>query len=70
MVNFMDGAIHNITERIKARGMWEDTLIVFSADNGGAIYRNGTAGGNNYPLRGAYIDYFLIRTLPTSRCLY
>ena len=52
MVNFMDGAIFNITERLKARGMWDNTLVVFSADNGGAIYRNGTAGGNNYPLRG------------------
>jgi len=51
-VNFMDGAIHNITQRLKQRGMWEDTLVVFSADNGGAIYRNGTAGGNNYPLKG------------------
>lgn len=52
MVNYMDGAIGNITARLQQRGMWENTLVVFSADNGGAIYRNGTAGGNNYPLKG------------------
>jgi len=29
MVNFLDGAIANITERLKSRDMWKETLIVF-----------------------------------------
>jgi hypothetical protein len=32
--------------------MWENTFMVVSSDNGGPIYRNGSAGGNNFPLRG------------------
>ena len=31
---------------------FNDTLIIFSTDNGGAIYGNGSAGGSNWPLRG------------------
>ena len=37
------GAIVNL---LKRKGMYENTLIVFSSDNGGV------AKGNNYPLRG------------------
>jgi arylsulfatase I/J len=36
--------------------MWQDLLFVFSTDNGGPIYYNGTAGGNNYPLRGGKMN--------------
>lgn len=35
----------------QAKEMWSNTLLVLSADNGGPIYRNGSAGANNYPLR-------------------
>ena len=33
-------------------GLYDDTLIVFSADNGGPVYCAGCAGANNWPLRG------------------
>ena len=52
MVDFADAAIGNFTAAIKAKGMWDDMIIVFSADNGGPVYMNGTAGANNYPLKG------------------
>mmetsp|Transcript_100598 Transcript_100598/g.288277 ORF Transcript_100598/g.288277 Transcript_100598/m.288277 type:complete len:575 (-) Transcript_100598:574-2298(-) len=52
MVHFLDSAIGNVTDAVKARGMWDNTLIVFSADNGGPVYRNGTPGANNWPLKG------------------
>ena len=55
MGSCMDEGIGNITAALKARpGMWENTLLLFSADNGGEI----TTGGNNYPLRGGkYTDF-------------
>lgn len=52
MVHYLDSAVGNLTDAIKASGQWNDTLVVFAADNGGPIYRNGTPGANNFPLRG------------------
>lgn len=56
MVNFADTAIGNLTDLLKSKGMWEDTVVVFSADNGGPIYNNGSAGANNYPLKGGKMN--------------
>jgi len=52
MTYYIDEAIGNVTQKIKDEGMWDDTLIVVHADNGGPIYAAGTAGANNYPLKG------------------
>jgi hypothetical protein len=54
MVNFLDDSIGNITEALKAKGMWDNTLMLFLSDNGGPIYLS----GNNYPLRGGKYSEF------------
>ena len=40
----------------KEKKMWDNTLVVFTTDNGGPIYEPGSS--NNYPLRGGkYSDF-------------
>ncbi|VGO20401.1 sulfatase-like hydrolase/transferase [Pontiella sulfatireligans] len=45
----MDRACGQIIDKLKALGLYENTLIVFSNDNGGPMNKNGSS---NYPLSG------------------
>ena len=44
----MDEHTKLIVEALQARGMYDNSIIVVTSDNGG----NPSAGGNNYPLKG------------------
>lgn len=46
MLNEADIWIGKIADELKSNGMWDNTLIVYSSDNGGVT------DGINYPLRG------------------
>nr|XP_054768781.1 arylsulfatase J-like [Lytechinus pictus] len=48
MMSCLDEAIGKVIQTLKQRELWENTVLIFSTDNGGEV----AAGGNNWPLRG------------------
>ena len=55
-MRFVDDVFGNITQALKDAGQWHNTIILFSSDNGGAIYLN--TANNNFPLRGSKFNAF------------
>ncbi|CAK0817376.1 unnamed protein product [Prorocentrum cordatum] len=56
MVLYLDETIGAVVDAMKTKGMWDNTLVIFTSDNGGPIYEPGAA--NNYPLKGGkYSDW-------------
>ena len=47
MVSVADNVTGTVVQLLKERGMWDNTLMVVSADNGGEF-----CAGSNYPLKG------------------
>ena len=52
MVSAMDEGIGNITQALQATGLADNTIIVFSSDNGGNVNCVGHVTSSNYPYRG------------------
>lgn len=52
MIGDVDRWTGKIMKALKAKGMYEQTLMVFTSDNGGTADSAKEVGGNNYPLRG------------------
>jgi arylsulfatase B len=48
MVTAMDDLVGSLINDLKASGMYEDSVIIFSSDNGGML----NLGATNYPLTG------------------
>ena len=52
MLTAADEGIGNVTAALKSIGLWEDTLVIFTTDNGGPVYAGCPQGSSNYPKRG------------------
>uniref|UniRef100_UPI00358E78A3 uncharacterized protein isoform X4 n=1 Tax=Myxine glutinosa TaxID=7769 RepID=UPI00358E78A3 len=48
MLSALDAAVANITRSLQRHGLYNNSVIVYSSDNGGQPY----SGGSNWPLRG------------------
>ena len=53
MVTGLDRAVKNITDSFRKYGLWEDTVLIFTTDNGAEM---GVGSGNNFPLRGGKVS--------------
>ena len=50
MVSFVDAALGNVTQALRAANMWADTLLFVASDNGGPSLTDRDTS-NNFPLR-------------------
>ena len=56
VVDGLDQAIGQVLDTLRSEGIEEETIILFSSDNGGAAYAGG--GADNFPLRGGKGDTY------------
>jgi len=52
MVSALDEGIGNVTAALKRAGLWDETVIIFSTDNGGPAQGFNDNHASNWPLRG------------------
>ena len=57
MISIMDEAVGDLIQMLKQNRLWDQSLVIVTADNGGET----RDGGNNYPLRKGSRIYQLIR---------
>ena len=48
MISVVDEAVGNVTRALKERGVWGNTVVLYTHDNGAPLGN----GGSNYPFRG------------------
>ena len=52
MLSCADESIANVTAKLKEKGLWDDTLVIVTTDNGGPTALCAVQGSSNEPLRG------------------
>ena len=58
MVSWLDAAVGSTIDLLREERMYDNTLLLFTSDNGGPVYFGGSAGANNWPLRGGKTSNF------------
>lgn len=56
MIESMDDQVSRVIEKLKTEGLYENTIIIFTSDNGGALYHR--VPTENLPFRGWKTSYF------------
>ncbi|XP_033647411.1 arylsulfatase I-like [Asterias rubens] len=56
MVAVMDESVGNVTRALKEAGLYDNSIIFFSTDNGGPAHGFDFNHANNYPLRGTKLS--------------
>jgi arylsulfatase A-like enzyme len=57
-IRALDDGIKDVVSALKRASMWDNTLLVFSSDNGGPTDGGDNNMNNNFPLRGCKGGYF------------
>lgn len=60
MVNLLDDNVGRVVKMLQDAGLWDNTLLVASSDNGGP--EGDGFGGNNWPLRGGKSSNWQVRS--------
>lgn len=63
MAATLDSGVGNVTAALRAASLWDETLLIFSADNGGWA---ADTGSNNFPLRGLFCVCLSLRALVSN----
>ncbi|WP_421918904.1 sulfatase [Marinifilum sp.] len=58
MVEHMDDAVGRVIQQLKDLNLYENTIVIFTSDNGGLIRRGKKKATNNYPLRSGKGDVY------------
>ena len=59
MLAALDDSIGQLMKTLKARGMYDNTVIMFTTDNGGPANGFDANAANNFPLRFLLINYIV-----------
>ena len=52
MAKILDEGVGNITAALKSKGIYDETIQIFSSDNGGPTNHNEGTFSDNFPMRG------------------
>lgn len=59
MASAADAVLDNVTSKLRAKGMWDHLLLIYTSDNGGPAGQLSSGhSGNNFPLRGGKTNLF------------
>lgn len=60
MLSKMDDSIGIVVHALKQQNMLENSIIVFSTDNGGPAEGFNLNAASNWPLRGVKVNFFVL----------